>query len=258
MSTRKNALDVNIFTIGGVSFLGSTKSWDFAAQVETDDCRVAVERYHAAIPVRKGLEFTISRIPHVSNLCQSNLNISVYSVGGVSFLGDLESGSATITTDVVEGAGAADIWKWPNSVGSDVEIQTNNFVTDNADLFQLALENNITSVQVEVIITIPDVFEVTLPMTMTAASHHIEEGQLQMQNVSFKLRGEPVAADGDAILLEILTGDAYVAWVCDTLAGAYSGNAIITQTSLTFNNAALLSMEHTLGNQGAPSFTPAA
>lgn len=255
MSDRLTALDVSVFQLGGVSFLGDTKSWDFNIPVDDDDCRVAEDRYHASIPVKKALEFSIERIPHVSTICQSGLNISVYTVGGTSFLAQLESGSLTVTTDVVDGSGVADIWKWPNSVGTDVEIQTNHFVTTNAALFQLAAANNITSIQVEVVITIPDVCEITLPMTMTAAGHKIESGQLQMQNCTFKLRGEPSSVDGDPMLIEILTGDAYLSWNITTDGGIYSGNAIITQTALNFNNAALLSMTHALANQGAPSYT---
>jgi len=255
MSTRLDALDVSVFQLGGTSFLGDTKSWDLGVQIDDDDCRVANDRYHASIPVKKSFEFSIERIPHVSTVCQSGLNISAYTVGGNSFLSQLESGTMTITTDTADGAGIADIWKWPNSVGTDVEIQCNHFVTSNAALFQLATANNISDIQVDVVITIPDVGEVTLPMTMTAANHKIEAGQLQMQNVTFKLRGEPTSVDGDAVLLEILTGDAYLSWNITTDGGIYSGNAIVTQTVLTFNNGALLGMTHQLANQGAPSYT---
>jgi hypothetical protein len=256
MSLRKDALDVSIFTVGGVSFLGDTKTWDFAARITDDDCRVASDRYHSSQPVKKALEFTIERIPHVTGICQSNLHVSVYSVGGTSFLGELESGTININSDVEDGSGIADIWEFPNVLGTDFELQTNHFITSNADLFQAAIANNISEIQVTVIITLGPV-SVTLPMTMTAANHRIEAGQIQMQNVTFKSQGEPDAASGDAITLEILTGDAFVAWAIDTDAGAYSGNAIITQTTINFNNAQLQTMEHTLANQGAPSFTPA-
>jgi hypothetical protein len=256
MAVRKSALDVAVFTLGGTSFLGDTKSWDFQVDVTDDDCRVATDRYHVSVPVKKKLEFTIERIPHVTGVCQSNLSISVYTVGGTSYIGSLESGSISITTDTEDGSGAADLWEFPNTTGTDVEVQTNNFVTSNADLFQLAMANNITAIQVDVVLNLGAV-TVSLPMTMTSASHRIEEGQLQMQNVTFKLQGEPNSASGDAVVLEILTGDAYVSWVCDTDAGEYSGNAIITQTSLNFNQAQLQSAQHTLANQGAPSFVAA-
>ena len=254
MSLRKSALDVSLFTLGGVDFKGTVKSWDFNTEVITDDCRVAVERYHAAIAVKKRLEFTISRIPHVADACQSNLDISVFSVGGTSYLGALESGSMRITTDGVDGSGVADLWEFINAVGSDVEIQTTLKVSTQAALFQLASANNSSGVAVEVILTIGET-TVTLPMTMSAASHKIEEGALQMQDVTFKLRGTPVDVDGDAMVIEILTGDAYVSWAIDSEAGQYSGNAIITQTTLSFNNSQLQSLEHTLVNQGAPSIT---
>lgn len=256
MATRKSALDVSLFTLGGVDFLGSTKSWDFQVDVTDDDCRVAIDRYHTSKPVKKKLEFPIERIPHVDDVCQSNLNISVYTVGGGNFLGELESGSISITTDVEDGSGIANLWEWPNSLGTDLQLQANHFVTTNADLFQELLANNITDIQVEVVVNLGPV-AITFPGTMTSGNHSIQEGQIQMQNVTFKLRGEPDAATGDALVLEILTGDAYVSWVCNTDAGEYSGNAIITSTTITFNGSQLQSMEHTLANQGAPSFTPA-
>jgi hypothetical protein len=256
MAVRKNALNVAVFTLGGTNFLGDTKSWDFQVDVTDDDCRVATDRYHTSVPVKKKLEFTIERIPHVLGICQSNLSISVYTVGGTSFLGELESGSISITTDTADGSGVSDIWEFPNAVGTDVEIQTNNFVTDNADLFQLAMANNVSAIQVDVVLNLGPV-SITLPMTMTSASHSIEEGQLQMQNVTFKLQGEPDSASGDAVVLEILTGDAYVTWVCDTDAGEYTGDGLITQTTINFNGAQLQSLQHTLANQGAPSFAAA-
>lgn len=253
MSLRKSALDVLVFTLGGTDFLGSTKSWNFDIGVIDDDCRVAIERYHSSTPVKKKLEFSIERIPHVVGICQSNLNVTVNTVDGASFLGELDSGSITITTDTADGSGVGDLWEYQNALGTDVEIQSSYFVSDDADLFILAGQNNITSVQVDVVLTLGGT-SVTLPMTMTAASLHIEEGQLQMQNVTLKLRGEPTAVSGDAMVVEILTGDAYVSWAIETGAGDVSGNALVSGTTINFNNAQLLSMEHTLANQGAPAF----
>lgn len=256
MSLRKSALNVALFTVGGTSFLGDTKTWDFSIDVSDDDCRVAEDRYHASVPTKKALTFSIERIPHVTGVCQSNLNISVWSIGGNSYLGELESGSISITTDTQDGSGVADIWQFPNSVGTDLEIQTNQFITTNSALFQLAAQNNISGIQVALIITLGGT-SITVNGTMTAASHRIEAGQLQMTGVTFKLRGTPTAATGDAIVLEILTGDSFVAWEIDTGAGAYSGDAIITQTTINFNQAQLLSMQHTLANQGAPAIVAA-
>lgn len=254
MALRKDALDVSVFTIGGTSFLGDTKTYNFDIETVTDDCRVAEDRYHSAIPVKKRLTFDIERILHVTAVCQSNLNVTVYSVGGSSYLGELDSGSVSFTSDVEDGSGVADIWEFPNVLGTDIEIQADHFVTTQAALFHLAGANNVSAIQVAVILTLGGV-TVNCPMTMSAASHKIEAGQVQMQGVTFKLRGTPTAVTGDDIIAEIATGDAYVAWAINTAAGQYSGNAIITQTSLDFANSQLITMKHTLANQGAPSVT---
>lgn len=256
MALRKNFLDISTWAIGGSSFLGVIQSGNFDIEVLTDDCQTISDRYHTAIPVKKRLTWNATKIPHVAGVCQSNLNVTVFSVDGTDFLGELESGSITISTDVTDGAGIADIYEFPNAQSTDVEVSTNLFTTSNHDIFQAAGANNITAVQVDVVVTVGGT-SVTLPMTMTAASITLNTGEIQMQNVTFKLRGEPTSATGDALVLDILTGDAYVSWAVDTDAGAYSGNAIITGTSIQFNNSALVSMSHTFANQGNPGIVPA-
>lgn len=256
MANKLGNLDVSLLNIGGTSFLGLATDTDFNVGVLTELCKSISDRYDSEEPVKKEFKWTAGMIPHVAGICQSGLTATVMSYDGTNYIAEVTSFSLKITTKLNEGDGVSEVWKWFQAGGTSYEITVEKLITTNAALFHMAMDNNITSIKAQLILTAGET-SVTVPVTIGAASHKIENDSLQMENVTMKNRGEPVAATGDALILEILTGDAYVAWSVETGAGDYNGNAIIESGEMTITNGALNKHNFGFANQGAPSYVAA-
>lgn len=257
MANKKTNLDMSIFTLGGVSFLDKITNVKFDTEILSELCRSVAERYGAEVGTKKEFRFSCGMIQHVSDVCQSALTMTVFSYDGTSYIGEVDSFDLEVTTETQNGDGVGDLFRWPQALGTDFTISLNKFITSNADLMEAAIAGNMTDIEATVIVDFAGI-DVTIPVLLSAASHSIQDGQLQMEEVTMKKGGTPSVATGDALLVEILTGDAYVAWTADSDAGAYSGNALMVSSKFTVRNAALVRAEHEFVNQGTPSFVAAA
>lgn len=256
MANKKTNLDVSLFTLGGTDFLELVEGMRFNTEMLLDLCRSVAERYGAKKPTKKTFTFSGDFLQHVADECASGLTLSVFTVGGTDYLGEIESFNFNTTTETKTSDGPSNLFRWIQAVGTDYSMSANKFITSNADWMELAIANNATSVQVTVAFTVAGI-QVSCPMTISAASHSIQGGDMQMEEVTFEKNGTPTVASGDALLVEILTGDAYLSWAADSDAGSYSGNAIITSSKLTIENGALVKSSYEFTNQGAPSFVAA-
>ncbi|MCC7229254.1 MAG: hypothetical protein IT203_02605 [Fimbriimonadaceae bacterium] len=258
MANKLTNLDVTVMSLGGdTSWIDVITDAQFDANVLTDVCRAITERYDSEIPVKKEFTWSCDMIPHVAAVCQSNLNASVWSFDGTSYLGEINSCELSVTTEKKFSDGVADLFRWPQALTTKYEVTAEKFITDNADFMEIALANNITSVQAVLIITAGSGLSITLPVTLTAASHSIKSGSLQMENVTIKNNGTPTSVSGDTMMVEIMTGDAYLAWAADSGGSQYSGNAILDSARFKIDNGALIKSSFTFANQGRPSFTAA-
>lgn len=256
MANKKTNLDVSLYELGGVSFLEVVENCSFDTEVMTDLCRAVNERYGAEKAVKKEFKFSADILQHVADECASGLTLSVFSFDGTSYLGEIESFDLDVSTDTQNGDGPTEVFRWPQAVGTDYNVSANKFIVSNVDWMQAAIANNVTGVEVQIAFTVAGI-AISLPMTLSSAKHNIQGDSLQMEEVSFKKRGTPDTVTGDSLLIEILTGDAYLTWAADSDAGSYGGNALITSAKLSVKNGALVKSSYEFSNQGAPSFVAA-
>jgi len=256
MSNKITNLDVSLFTLGGVDFLERVEGAQFDTDILDDLCRGVAQRYGAKKGVKKEFKFSCDILQHVSSTCASGLSLSAFTWDGSSVVSEIESFDLDVTTEIKFGDGATEVFRWPQPTGTDYEIQVDKLITSNADWIQIAMDNNVTSIEAQLVLDVAGI-DVSLPMLMSAASHSIDGGEMQMEKVVFKKSGTPTVVTGDALLIEILTGDAYLAWAAETGAGDYSGNAIMSSAKLSVKNGALIKSAYEFFNQGAPSYVAA-
>lgn len=255
MANKKTNLDTSLFTLGGVDFLELVENMSFDLEVMTDLCKSVAERYGAEKGTKKEFKFSCDILQHVAAACASGLTLSVFTSDGTSYLGEIDGFDLDVTTETQNGDGATEVFRWPQAVGTDYNISAQKFITTNADWMEDAIANNVTDIEVVVAFTVAGIV-FSAPMILSSSKHSIQGGSLQMEDVSIKKGGTPTIS-GDALLVEILTGDAYLSWAADSDAGAYSGNALITSAKLGVKNGALVKSAYEFSNQGAPSFVPA-
>lgn len=258
---RKTALDVTVLSVGGTDLLGYWKSLDFTVTVQSEDGKGSSSRYSYAVATKKKFEFSLDHWLVSSAVRQTNLNITVFSVGGTSYLGDLDTGSIDIKTNTQDGSGAADLWETLNAAGTNITIKATKFVTTSPEIMAIAAANSISGLPVTVNFTLGG-YTYSAPMLLTAASHKIDGGKCQMEDITFELRGTPTTSTGDTGVVDVVTGDAIVTvnvtFNDATTDGTYSFDAMILSTTVSFGNKQISSVSHKLQSQGAPTFQAAA
>ncbi len=256
MANKFTNLDTSLFTLGGTDFLEKVENMRFNAEAMLDLCRGVAQRYGAKKGVKKEFTFSCDFLQHVSNTCASGLTLSLFSLDGSDFYSEIDSFDLDVTTETVFTDGAADLWRWIQAVGTDYRSSGSKFISSNADFMELLMQSNVTDIEVTTLITVAGI-QLSLPMILSSSEHSIQGGAAQVENWTLEKNGTPTLVTGDALLAEILTGDAYLSWAADSEAGAYSGNAIVTSAKLSVQNAALVKSSYEFANQGQPNFTPA-
>lgn len=235
---RKNSLDLGTFLINAVSYLAVCQNVSVGEQIDTVDTRGIAERYERQQPVagQASVDFTIlSLISGGSTVRATGLDVSVWSIGGNDFVGDVESGSFTISMPTQDAQGINQFDKVPNAVGGQtLEISTKKMITTDAALTALAMNGSITDLKVAAIITFFGL-SLTAPMLLTAARHTIDRGALQMEDVTLRLSGTPTGPATAGIINKFLLGDTTFTVDIDTAANEYAtgGEQVGLMTRLT-------------------------
>jgi hypothetical protein len=259
-------LDVSLLTLNdGVAnqYLGKFRglSQDFAATMA--DGRAVASRYGKSVSVKRGFTFSIEELITLSSVRQSNLNITLFTLGGVAMLGRLRGGSLNVTTETDEASGAADLWMYPVATGTTFELTGDLRVDSNPVLTQVLGSGVAADQEFSAQIAVGG-NAATLPVVLRSSSHKSDVGKVQIESVTMEGAGDPtgVSSTTSPIFVDILAGTALIAYTAKTTTGGttqatVAGNALITSTRLTFNDAGLLTASHTFTNVGTPTITVA-
>jgi hypothetical protein len=254
---RKTHLDVSAWTLDGNSFLGLFKNASIDLEAITQPGRAVSQRHQLAIPVKKKMAFSIEELitsTGGSAIRQSNLNVTVFTVGGTSHLATLDSGTLKVMTDTKDGSADADEWEYAYALGTDYEITAELFVATAAQLMSTIAAAGVSGLLVAVALTLGGT-AFAAPMTLTADSHTTGEGDFQKVKITLKGRGTPTTATGNTLLVSILTGTAALAYSMNTGANTYAGNAIIKDTTINWANSQLITASHSFEGCDAPTIT---
>ena len=243
---------------GAVNALGLLKTFASSAVNDQRDAGGLATRTPVFLNVKQGqtVDFTVF-VPNTESGAAepvlSNLDISVYSEAGTSYLGQLRSGSIDVVTLTKEASGIASAYKSPSATRTQVQVSTRKLVISNAVDMPLMLNGTSAAMDLAVVFTVgTESFE--CPMTLKSARHLVDREELQFEDVVLTPKGSATGPSDNSLLGNILLGTSQVALAIDTGAGQYSTGsgmwALITRLTTKFEDGNLIEQNGQLQFQG--------
>lgn len=262
MSARRTGLAFSAFSLDTVDLLAVLTS----AQVSIDG--VILNGAGIAEQFEKGIwaggKGTVTcKIEHTtSSVPSTNLNVTAFSLGGSSYLGDLRTGTIRQTNPSAEGKGLADKWSFPNAVGGrKYELSGTLLVPSATALHALMTAAGSETIGDHTIATTMTIGSDTFACSCAIqnATHTGERGGLQEVSISLTGAATPGTV-GSGLYGVAITGDALLSLVLDTEAGQYgtSGTPLtcfVSSMEISFADGQIVETSLTLEVQGRPTPT---
>ncbi len=251
--SRKTHLDVSAYSIGAVDYLGLFKATSFDISPTIVEGKAVSQRHNRGVLAKRKFTFTTDELLTATGLRQTALNLTVFSVGGTSYLGEVKSGSLKISTTVKDGSGAADEWESPVAVGTAYEIQGKLQIASTAEFMVIAGGTG-TGLSVATSLALGG-STFTAPMILSKSTHTIDVDDIQGQDITLTSRGLPTVATGNSVLASIALGTSLLAFDATTGAAEYAGNAIVSEVNIQFSDGQIISASHSFACIGAPTIS---
>jgi len=239
--TRKSHLDQATVTLGVTAYTHNFKTFNAVIEDQDDAGQGIGERY--ADPVLGKSKFTFGGqvLRTLTGVRQSMLSFTVFTVGGTSKLGQLESGSMQGTTEIDMGEAGNDQWEYPFAMGTDITINARLKVTNTAAYMSL-MTGNAAARNVQVVMTMGN-FSITMPAKLSRVTHSTDQGKIQTEEVVLKIKGSSaLASTGDPTLASAITGTASIAYSVDTGANVYTSadGCVVTSFGFDFSSGQII------------------
>lgn len=253
-------LSVLAFTPDGQNLLGNLQDITIRADNTVKDASGLADRFefNQAVKQQTQMDFTVTMPSLISGLKASNLDITLWTIGGTAYLGQLRSGQISVTTKTSERSSIAQSAKFAQAVKTPYTV-TSDFAVLNSAAFTKAMVNAATPTAFDVVAQITygaETFEA--PMVLKSASHEIKNESVQMEKVVLEAQGAPSSPVDTSLLGLVLTGNAAISIAVDTGANQYytgsyaspTANALITKLDVKFADEAIIHITGTLMTQG--------
>jgi hypothetical protein len=255
--SHKTNLSLNTFVLNAGNLKEQLQEITIQATNKDADAAGIADRYEYPQIVKQDQEVNITAHWFNDNTNQEavSLDISVWEPFGGDLLAELKSGTFKVTTKTVEESGAAMAYTITTPNGTSAMITTSHMISTNAALLEVAMTGTLADFEATALITFAGE-TIQVPVLLSAASHKIVRGELQMEDVTLKMKGTPTAPTSDGTLLYLaLAGSATTSISTDTGANTYSatGGPVMTicEYSLRFDDASLIKETIQLKAQGA-------
>jgi hypothetical protein len=248
-----------VYSLDGSNCLALLEMADIVIDVDSVDAAGLGEADEFQLPVKRGTRhsFTVRQLNSGGVPC-SNLDISVWTIGGTGYLASVKSGAIHGVIRAKDTSGIAAFDKVPAFRRRALEITTDRMVFSTSLAGAMASGSS-TSLGCSVQIAF-GVSSITVPMLLTAGKLTITEEETTMENVTLRSQG-PATTVVDTFLLSAFFNAAQVAFSLETAAsggevfetseGQYG---LITRLDTRFADGAVIKMEGTLEVQGAVSY----
>ena len=244
-----------------VAMLGLLKA--FAAKADNDevDAGGLADRYELSMNVKQGqtIYFTtyFAGPGDGSEPVLTNLDISLWELGGTNYLGSVRSGKLEVSAVMREASGIAAAYKSPSAVRTKVRLTTQNLVLTNAAFLGTLISGGVTSFDVAAAVTWGSTAFV-MPMTIKSSKHTIEREEMQFEEVVCTGKGAPTGPSDNSLLGNMLLGTAQVGLAIDTGGGQYNTGsgmwALITKLTTFFSDANCIEQIGQFMYQGPATF----
>ncbi|MDR3691181.1 MAG: hypothetical protein P4L46_17505 [Fimbriimonas sp.] len=259
MSTPLTALHFAAFNLGGTDLLAVLKSFSFEAVNEQADAGGLADRYsiHQAVKQSQKAKFTV-HLPGTGGLLASNLDITLWTIGGTGYLGTIRRGVIRATTTHKDGSGIADAYAFPNATRTSVEVHTEKLIVTSAPFLDTLLTGSASSFDLTAAISFAGT-AFSCPMSIQSGKHTVDRDEMQMEEVVLTLAGTPTGPSDSSLLGNMLLGTALVTLSANTGGGTYATGSgqtgLLTELTTTFQNASLIEQTGELAIQGGAAWS---
>lgn len=241
-----------------VAMLGVLKAFAFQADNDEVDAAGLADRYELMLNVKQGqsVDFT-TFIAGSGEPALTNLDVSLWELGGTNYLGSIRSGKLEVATVSREASGIASAYKSPNSTRTKVKLSTQKLVLSNVAFLGTLLTGAVTAFDVTAAVTWGSA-AFSMPMTIKSAVQRVEREEVQLEEVVCTGKGTPTGPADNSLLGNILLGTSQVALATDTGGGQYNTGegmwALITKLTTQFADAGCIEQSGQFVFQGPASF----
>ncbi len=242
-----------------VTDLARLKTFSASAENDQKDGGGMATRFPYFLNVKQGqtIDFTVFANNAGSSPPEpilTNLDISVYTEGGTSYLGQLRSATIEVTTVNKEASGIASAYKSPGATRTQVQFTAKKLILTNAVNMPLLINGVVGNMDVTVVITF-GTWSFSMPMTIKSGKHTVDREELQMEDVVFTAKGTATGPSDNSLLGNILLGTSQVGLALDTGGGQYNTGtamwALITKLTVKFDDGDLIEQTGQFQFQGA-------
>lgn len=266
MSNPGTALDMVAFTWTpnasgtppAVTDLAYIRAFSMSADNDQKDAGGLADRFEYMMNVKQSqpMDFTVF-IKGSSTAPLTNLDVSVWSIGGTAYLGSLRGGSIDVTTTAKEGSSIASAYKFPVATRTKIQVSSKHLVLTNVAFLSNLLSGSGSAFDVAVTITFGS-NSYTAPMTLKSAKHTVDREETHFEDVVLTPKGTPTGPSDNSLLGNILLGTSQVALAVDTGHGQYSTAesawALISKLSTKFEDGDLIEQSGQFMFQGPATY----
>lgn len=261
------SLLLNSAVINSLDLIEQLQRVDFEGRNTLVDARGAGDRYvnKQVVKQKQVVNFTGHWYNASSEIEATNLDITLWKIGGTSYLGQLKRGSIEVSNTGPEVSGIAVAYEVTVPTATDVSITADLIVLTEAFWTDAILTDTAGEFQVQVQIEFAGE-PILVPGILRTSKHTLERGAAQMENVTIDLSGGAPAtsfsggpSDTSSLLYQAMVNSGVCVFDIDTGVNVYatgSGqSAFIKRFGLKFADKALIEQSITLEVQGAMSVT---
>lgn len=264
MSVKATSLLVTTADLNSIDYLEEFREFDLKFDNTLVDARGIADRYlnHQMTKQKQSVDVTYHWYDTVASLDlqATNLNISLWTLGGTAYLSQIKSGTFDVVNSGPETSGIAETYEFPQPTATDWTLTSDIMIISEAAFSYLMS----TATQGQFAVTVAFTFSgepVTADGILNMTSHKVVRGEVQMENVTIKAKGGTPTTSGDttSLLYLALVGAAVTSYDIDTGVNEYATGetqtAMISRYNLNFRDKSLIEQVITLELQGGQTVT---
>lgn len=253
------SVTANASGASAVAMLGLLRAFSAQADNEQVDGAGLADRYELMMNVKQGqtVDFTSFLAGLDGEPVLTNLDVSLWELGGTNYLGSIRSGKLEVFTVNKEASGIASAYKSPSATRTKVRLTTQKLVVSNVAFVGQLMTGSVGTFDVTASVTFGGA-AFSMPMTIKSAKQRVDREEVQLEEVVCTGKGTPTGPADESLLGNVLLGTGQVGLAIDTGGGQYntaSGQwALITKLSTVFSDASCIEQVGQFAFQGGCSF----
>ena len=259
MSYRQTGLNLTVFNANSTDLLATLQSIEFDSGAEEQDGRGIGDRYDFMQTVKQGMTIRAKLLQDGTGQRATNLDITVFTLGVTSYLGDGKSGTLRITNKTKDGSGWADRFKYPDLLGTSWEW-SGSLLIPSGTVLQPHMSAHLGALSAQNVVVAWTVGSLVFssPAHMKTVGHKVAREDFQTVDMSLSGRGTPTNPSTGSLIALALLGTGACNLYASTGAGKYGTSGtplavVLTEATLTVNDGAIVETDFSFEVQSTPT-----